>query len=474
VPLLGYSMKRLYLGNTTTDTDHMVSVLAHDHNTVNRGLIHSADQIVEDGFYHTTIVDISEHELKLVSCEVVLLDQPKESYNTVTEYNQTLQVFDKNTYWSKLVQENKSFCIFPFINHSMNLDDTTLCCRSRTSIGKTADIDWHAGCEMREVRQNMLAGKRLKACDGCYTQEQSGRISDRQAQTVDWANRLDLTSVAELDYDKPVMYDVFPNNNCNLMCRMCIPEYSVLIQREQGIQDKPTPTNWDSIDIATAHVVYIAGGEPTAMIEFPKFLDRCRQNNRTDLEIRINTNAAKISDRVLQQLADFDNIHFTVSIDGYKQANNYQRWLSNWDNIIDNTNKIIQQGHSVNFNVTLSLYTIFEFSDLVHYIDKHYPNHSVNAGYAYSGGDVLSPFVFKYSKSLLDQLCSITNTNVYHNNAKFKQFVDHVITSAELSTHDTSRLQQFFAYNDLLDLKRNSVLRDYIPQLEELRGDCKI
>ena len=463
-------MKRLYLGNNTTDTDDMVSALAHEHNTVNRGLIHSADQIVEDGFYHTTIVDISERELKLVSCEVVLLDQPKESYNTVTEYNQTLQVFNKGTYWSKLVQENKSFCIFPFINHSMNLDDTTLCCRTKDSIGKTDDIDWHAGSEMREVRQNMLAGKRISECSVCYKQEESGRISDRQTQTVDWANRLDLASVANLNYDRPIMYDVFPNNNCNLMCRMCIPEYSVLIQREQGIQDKPNPTNWDNIDIATAHVVYIAGGEPTAMIEFPKFLERCRQHHRTDLEIRINTNAAKISDRVMQQLADFDNIHFTVSIDGYKQANNYQRWLSKWDNIIDNTNKIIQQGHSVNFNFTLSLYTIFGFSDLVHYIDKHFPNHSVHAMYAQADGDVLSPFVFKYSKKLLDKIRSITDTDVYHNNNKFKQFVDHVITSAENSATDTSRLQQFFIYNDLLDFKRNSALREYIPQLEELRS----
>lgn len=461
-------MKRLYFGNTSSDTDHLVTELAIQNNTVNHGLITRASDIVEDGFYHTTIVDITPAEITKLDCDILLLDQPKESFSTTKEYYDTQQlVNDNKTYWQQLVEDNKSFCIFPFISHSLDHENTTLCCRSKQPVAKTEDFDWNKS--LLDIRNNMLQGTRIDNCSQCYKVEDSGGISARQSQTIDWTSRLDLTTVDDLNFDKPIMYDVFPNNTCNLMCRMCMPKYSILIQREQNdLKDYPA-TNWDYIDLEDAQVVYVAGGEPTAMIDFQKFLDRCEQEDKLDLEIRINTNANKISQRLFEKLDKFKNVIFTVSIDGYGRANDYSRWLSNWENITKNIQKIVEKGNRVNFNITVSIYTIFSLYELVEYLNKNYPNNTANIGYVSFDDDILNPFVFEYSDEILNKIASITQMDICCNNKKLQNFIQGLLTNIKSSRINVEKLTKFFEYNDNLDKLRNSKLQDYIPQLEEKR-----
>ena len=461
-------MKRLYIGNTTDDTDRLVTELATQNNTVNHGLITRASDITEDGFYHSTIVDITPAEIAKLDCDILLLDQPKESFSTTKEYYDTQQIVNgNNAYWQQLVEDNKSFCIFPFISHSLNHENTTLCCRSKRPVAKTEDFDWNTS--LSDIRNNMLRGTRIDKCSGCYKVEDSGGISDRQSQTIDWTSRLDLKSVDDLKLNKPIMYDVFPNNTCNLMCRMCIPEYSVLIKREQNDYNDYPATNWDYIDLEDAQVVYVAGGEPTAMLDFQKFLDRCVQEDRLDLEIRINTNANKISEQLFEKLNKFKNIVFTVSIDGYGHANDYQRWLSSWEKISKNIQRVVDKGHSVNFNITVSIYTIFSFYNLVEYLNDNYSVHSVHAGYAGFADDILNPFVFEYSDEMLNKIASIANMDIYYNNKNLQNFVQNLLEKINTSTLNAEKLTKFFDYNDNLDKLRNSRLQDYIPELEKKR-----
>ena len=461
-------MKRLYIGNTTSDTDRLVTELATQNNTVNHGLITCASDITEDGFYHSTVVDITSAEIAKLDCDIFLLDQPKESFSTTKEYHDTQKLVNvDNTYWQQLVADNQSFCIFPFISHSLNHENTTLCCRSKKPVTKTENFDWNNS--LTDIRNKMLQGTKIDNCNGCYKIEDSGRTSDRQSQTIDWSRRLDLNSVYDLKFNKPIMYDVFPNNTCNLMCRMCIPEYSVLIKREQNDYNDYPATNWDYIDLEDAQVVYVAGGEPTAMLDFQKFLDRCEQEDRLDLEIRINTNAHKISESLFKKLDKFKNIMFAVSIDGYGCANDYQRWLSSWENISTNIQRIVAQKHSVNFNITVSIYTIFSIYELLKYLNDNYSRYTVNISYVGFKNDILNPFVFEYSNEILNKIASITKMDIYYNNKNLQNFVHGLLTNAKSSTLMVEKLTKFFEYNDNLDKLRNSKLQDYIPELEEKR-----
>ena len=480
-------MKTLCLGNNHSHTAEMTSALGFNH-----GLITDVSIELQDGYYHTTVVTLSPSEILDLAKRfdsVIVLDQPVELWNHPTEFHHTHEVAlqignkvswqnpigkDQLQYWKNLVTNNKSFCIFPFIELLTTNGHTTVCCRSETPIVDINKLEnFSTDDAYQKIRQSMIDGKPLpKHCTACYEIEDNGIQSARQEETVEWALKLNLASIDDpKTITDPVYYEVRPSNRCNLMCRMCRPKYSSLIEREQKdlglIPEEYTESfsNFDIVQIENVIKLYVAGGEPTAMPEFYKFLKKCIDKKHTDFEFQVNTNAVKVSTLLLELGKSFSNLAYTVSIDGYKLANDYTRWRSQWDPMIENVKKLQQNGHTITFNTTLSLYTIFDYADLIGFLDQEFPGCLIHGQFARN----IWPFVFTYSSEQISKLESIKHTNIYKNNTLFKSFVDGVINLAKSSKLDPRKLREFFRSNDRLDASRNSCLKNYIPELENLR-----
>ena len=480
-------MKILCLGNNYSHTDELTSALG-----LNHGLITDTSIELQDGYYHTSVLDLSLSEILDLAerfDSVVVLDQPIELWNHPNEFHTTYNIASqignkvswqnavrKNQlqYWKNLVTDNKSFCIFPFIELLTMNGHTTVCCRSSTPITDINKLEnFSTNNKYQEIRQSMIDGKKLpKHCNHCYKMEDKGIQSARQEETVEWAVKLNLKSIDDLKtITDPVYYEVRPSNTCNLMCRMCGPKFSSLIEREQKdlglIPQEYTESfsDFDIVQIENIIKLYVAGGEPTAMPEFYKFLRKCIDQKHTDFEFQVNTNAVKISKLLLELGSSFSNLEYIVSIDGYKLANDYTRWRSQWNPMIENIKKLQRNGHTVSFNTTLSLYTIFDYTDLVEFLDKEFPGCFIHGQFA----ENIWPFVFTYSSEQLSKLERIKNTNIYKNNALFESFIDGVINFAKSSKLDQPKLRKFFSYNNQLDKSRNSCLNNYIPELEHLR-----
>ena len=480
-------MKVLCLGNNHSSTDEMTSALGS-----NNGLVTDASIELQDGYYHTSVLDLSRSEILDLAKQfdsVVVLDQPVEFWNHPTEFHKTQEIAlqignkvswqnshgkDQVQYWKNLVEKNKSFCIFPFIELLTNNGHTTVCCRSGTPIVDINKLEnFFTDSAYQKIRQSMIDGKLLpKHCNECYKIEDKGIQSARQEETVEWALKLNLTSIDDLKtITEPVYYEVRPSNICNLMCRMCIPKFSSLIEREQKdlglIPEEYTESfsDFDIVKIENVIKLYVAGGEPTAMPEFYKFLRKCIDQKNTDFEFIVNTNAVKISSLLLDLGKQFANLQYIVSIDGYKLANDYSRWRSQWDPMIENVKKLQKNGHVITFNTVLSLYTIFDYTNLIEFLDTEFPGCLVHGQLANN----IWPFVFNYSVEQISKLERIKNTNIYKNNTLFKSFIDGAIKLAKSSKLDQTKLSKFFNYNDQLDKSRNSCLNNFIPELENLR-----
>ena len=88
--------------------------------------------------------------------------------------------------------------------------------------------------EMRDIRREMVEGRKLAGCEECYQNEASGgssmRIRDNETWDLGWLNE-DHVSIDELkriaaanDFRlpfSPVSIEVDTGSLCNLMCRMC-------------------------------------------------------------------------------------------------------------------------------------------------------------------------------------------------------------------------------------------------------------
>jgi uncharacterized Fe-S cluster-containing radical SAM superfamily protein len=445
------------------------------------------------------VYDIEHGRLVALATEfdsIIMLDQPKEQYSHPDAFYKTVTLVkslpngkfidtdyaNSIDFFENLVDTNKSFCIFPFIELLTNQRSdgcTTVCCRSMTPVAHVSEItNWQTNKNYQEIRNKMLNGTTIPDhCSSCYDLESKHIRSARQQETVEWANRLNLTSLQDLaNITHPSYYEIRPSNICNLQCRMCGPTSSHLIGREYkkiNLVSKIPPkerSDFGMVNFTNLKKLYVAGGEPTAMTEFYDFLDLCIQQNKTDFEFVINTNATKLSNRFKTQLKEFSNIQFIVSLEGVGALNHYIRWPSAWETIVENMRYLKKNGHFITTNTTVSIYNVLGLYDLLKFFDDNFPGMLVHSSSCISQNDILSGFKFPYPELALRQLLPIQQLKCYDNDRLLKSFIDGIITHYQSTPEiDLDRLKLFFEFNDKLDRSRDIKLDDYIPELEQAR-----
>jgi len=491
-------MKVLCLGNNTDDTDSRARDLC---DSDFRGLLSelhaplSPKDYELPGWYHSSVYDIEVGRLiKLAESFdlVLMLDQPVESWSHPDAFNNTVRLIKRLgskakcideslisgiNFFENLVQQNDSFCIYPFIELLINHGFTRVCCRSETPITRLDRLtDYSTDPEYTKLRSKLLAGEKIPHCTYCYDLESQGIPSARQKDTVDWANRLGLNHTSQLSsIKKPVYFEVRASNKCNLQCRMCSPQDSHLIDREYrkiGLISRDTPktdkntTGFDIVDFYTAKKIYIAGGEPTIMPEFYDFLDRCIREQQTHKEILINTNGMKLSSKFKSQLVHFTNLNFIFSIDGFGKLNHYIRWPSEWEKITSNWRYLKDRGHKVSVNTTVSIYNINRLHELFFWIDANFPGTLIHVAQAY--GQPFSAWLHPDRDAVIDNLKKIRDQQCYRID---QQFADNIEGYIDIMTKRSipPDLGDFFLFNDKLDRSRDIRLADYCPDIEQAR-----
>ena len=489
--------KILCLGNNTEDTDIRAKLVAQERNLEYHGLITEVKEI-SPGCYQTSFYDMSYGDLIELSKnmdDIIILDQPKDSYLDEHAFYQTISlgkhlkstcnvIFldDSFNYTVEdVLKTNKSLCILPFIQSVTVNGNYTVCCQSHTPISKIeSTINYSGDANRTLIKQKMLAGEKLdNYCKICYDLENKKIVSPRITQTNEWANRLNIKNINDLsEITNPIFYEIRASNQCNLMCRMCNPTWSSLLKKENQKlkifdESEYQYTGFDHVNIDNIEKLYVAGGEPTIMQELYTFLEDCVQKKKTNFEIQVNTNAVSLNKKFKSLLKHFNNFNFEISVDGYGLVNQYVRWPTNWDKLINNIDYIYSQGHKISFNSVVSIYNIASLYSTVEFLSNRYkkiPIHLSPVMFTYLKKDILSPYIFPDAKLIIDNLDKIKKLEVYHNDIELKSKIDeyqdyfknkHVISLPTLTS--------FFEYNNKLDNSRNIRLIDYIPELEQYR-----
>lgn len=496
-------MKILALGNETPDTDRRTSALALGNHSVNYGLISSADiEIHNDGYYHTSVADLTPGEIVELAKKfdsILLLDQPVDSYPNYKTFVTTIRLIDdlevsginvsyrdnlnaaNFIQWRAFLKENKSFCFYPFLSLVDNIGSTTVCPKSRTAI-TTHDkiVNWRTDPHYTEIRNNMIAGTQMRDhCWDCYDRELEGEESTRQYETLEWTQRLNLKTPEDfLNFDSPIFYEIRPSNKCNIMCRTCDDGHSHLIEREWksiGIPLMPWKFNntpFDKINFKTLQRIYIGGGEPTVMPELYQFLSKCIEAGNTDFELNIGTNGMFFSDKLVALFDQFTNVCFSFSYDGYKQVNDYIRWQSDFDTIVDNGRMLRSRGHRIGLQTVFSMYSISRMHEVFEFYDQEYLGDGLLVQVGKGLDDIYMPFNHPRPDLVVESMRRCQQTKMYYMNGRsIKSMVDLILEYYSNPSYNCNvdKLREFYEYNDKLDKSRNSNLADYIPELAEAR-----
>lgn len=499
-----FNQKILCVGNNTEDTDVQTTNLALKNQAKNYGLLTNNNLHIKNfGYYHACILDLTIGDIISIAKQfdkIIMLDQAKETWphwkpllstyklmveleklGHVTEYKNNKNIEDYQNFFRQ-IEDNKSFCIYPWINLVEENGHLQTCARSSENVTTFDKLkDWQNDPDFKKIRNKMLKGELLPTnCSYCYDYENKNIESYRQFETKEWISKLEIKSIQDLDnITHPYYYEIRLSNKCNLMCRSCQPAHSHLIDREYKkfkiVHPQPQVfeySNLNRIDIDSLSPkvrVYLTGGEPTIMTEVYTFMKKCIAQGKTDFDFTLGTNAAKISSKFLDLSKNFTNMNFSVSLDGYGKINDYWRWGSQWDQVIANTKLLESFGHNISINCVPGIYNITNLHLLYEFLDKEFKHAGLYLQINRVGCQ--SAYNHPNHEMVLESLNRCKQTKTYYTDGKSNKtaidsLYDHYSNKPEC---DLQLLKEFFEYNDKLDAARNSRLGDYIPELEECR-----
>ena len=130
------------------------------------------------------------------------------------------------------------------------------------------------------------------------------------------------------------------------------------------------PVFWDQLYEQIPHMkqLYFAGGESTIIEEHYTLLEEViRRGHAKKIELRYNSNAVELPDRLFKIWEQFREVKFHFSIDCFGEKNDYIRYPSKWDQLVDNM-RLLDNSPShitVTTAVTVMALNIYYIPDMI-------------------------------------------------------------------------------------------------------------
>lgn len=280
----------------------------------------------------------------------------------------------------KKMLTNGVFCPMPWTGLMYNFDGKVKnCIRSAGSIGSLCDNnikDILNGLVNQDTQSRMLSDQPGRDCYTCYNLENSKKSFDIVSDRIFYIRELKHTPMDTYrvgNHDLRAI-DVRWTNLCNFACVYCGPEFSSRWAKEINIETtRPTEQQVQNFkNYIFEHAkdlkhVYMAGGEPLLMKENLELLDLLAQVN-PKVNLRVNTNLSKVDTRIFDRICEFQNVHWTISVESQNEEFEYIRYGGSWQDFKDNLVMVQKTGHKISFNMLYFLLNFRSLFDCIEYL----------------------------------------------------------------------------------------------------------
>lgn len=415
----------------------------------------------------------------------------------------------------KLLKEDASFCILPWIHMHAWPDGRALpCCiaDSDQPFGNlkenTIEEVWNSE-RYKELRVAMLNSKQLDCCKRCYELESSTWIWTLRKNSNEWFGdkHFDLVEKTKADgtlTDMRMAYmDVRFSNICNMKCRSCGPELSSLHAQEHGdLYGKHEIANmlknngntvvniakennyWENLQkyLPDVEEVYWAGGEPLITNEHYKILDHWLAIGKTHVRLRYTTNFSNMrykSKSIYSYWEQFEDVQVSASLDANGARAEFMRHGTDWQQIERNRIEMLERVPHVHFEITptISLYNVWNFPDFhMDWVERGLVDIDKCRLNVLTGPDFMRidyiPEQFKRElrakyidyKKWAYKKCKDDNQV-----REVLGHIDSVLQFMNMGEYNQEKLNQFFKKNHTLDLHRKEDFWTVFPELGWLR-----
>lgn len=294
---------------------------------------------------------------------------------------------------AKKILTDGVFCPIPWTGVMYNFDGRVKnCIRSAGQIGdlKNQPIeDIVTGTQNLDTQDRMLKGLPGADCYTCYNVENNKKRFDIVSDRIFYIRELrhNPLEMYQLGNHTLQTIDIRWSNLCNFSCVYCGPEFSSRWASELNIHlSSPSPEQvekfkqWVFDRAQDLQHVYLAGGEPLLMRQNLELLELLQKINPL-VNLRINTNLSKVDTQVFDKICEFENVHWTVSVESMGDEFEYIRYGGKWDDFLENLGRITMLDHKISFNMLWFLLNFRSLFDTIDYfLEKGYHPNSFIAG----------------------------------------------------------------------------------------------
>lgn len=301
--------------------------------------------------------------------------------------------------WHRLT-ESDSFCMLPWMHMHAFPDGRVYPCCLAEYWHPIGDLRKNTMAEVwnqdayKDLRVNMLQDQPSKQCTKCYELEKNGAFSMRNDSNRNYGHLIPEVENTHDDGTNPDFkiryWDVRFSNLCNFSCRTCGPIFSSnwfndhvkLYNRVPDVLGRDmarveyTAGNEDAMiaqmlpHIPYLEQVYFAGGEPLIMKEHYFLLEKLIEAGKTDVRIQYNTNFSELAYKdkhVFEYWKHFKNVSVGASLDGMGPQAELIRKGTNWQQTVNNRERMIAEVPHVDFYVSSTVSAL----NVLHVLDFH-------------------------------------------------------------------------------------------------------
>lgn len=366
---------------------------------------------------------------------------------------------------------------------------------------------------MVHIREAMLSGEKLSDCAECHQMEAHGKVSGRQKQLLKTGVRLDdftntMLSSPWINEFKNIITQQTPQdwqidlgNYCNSACIFCEPASSSRLASEFkqiGIINQVPNASWceDSIKFnsflnalrASKQIKYMhfIGGETLITPAFKRILETLVEEGlHQTITIGFTTNLTVWDQEIADLLAKFEQVNLGMSIECIHPLNDYIRYGSDIDNVVEIMNQWVTLAREskwlVQLRITPTIFTIWHLTTIYEYAYQY--NIAVESCNFLNDPAFMRPSVLPVAMrpQVIARLSAWLNTqniaeteqiiNTRHPDVAQQQIIQDArsyIDYLQNEPDESFRLPALVDYITLLENSRkNSILR-YLPEYEEL------
>lgn len=411
-----------------------------------------------------------------------------------------------------------TFCVLPWMHLAANSSgNVRLCCNSTPgknivlgedgrafnladteSVTDFWNVEW-----MKNIRREMLAGKRPEICQRCFREEDAGVKSARQG----WNDKYEVSISKFIEQTSPdgeampnIQYvDLRLGNLCNLKCLMCNPYASNQWTTDWNEHYPESKINdselrrltrlrwfeeealWKLLDemLPTIEEIYLTGGEPTLAKKQYYLLQNCIEKSRSkDIILKYNTNIVSIPAKMISYWKHFKKVRLNISIDGFDKVNEVIRYPSDWSVINKNLHMLDELSSTaknidLSIHTTVQVYNVFSLVKLFEYLKdfKHiriFPYLNILDHPAHLNVRVL-PKELKNQVSEMYTEWINKNSNTFKSGveADYFQKLEGMIRYMEMEDW-SQHLPRMLTFNSSIEKSRGYSVTEKIPELKGL------